>query len=334
VQIMEHLIFGSANSVQQTKDGGYIVVGYTFSYYGDIAQNTTGYDVWVLRLNSKGVLLWEKTYGGTSWDFASHVQQTADDGFIVSGTSYSHDGDVEKNNGASDIWILKLDRLGNKKWAKSYGGESEDFASSVKQTFDGGYIVAGTSISSSGDVGGNNGDYDFWIVKLDKTGDLIWEGNFGKTFYESANSVLQVEDGSYVVAGNTISNEVDVNTNTVDQDPWILKLDINGNLLWEKSYGGKELDSAQSIQQSDNGGYVIAGTTTSFSDDMRQSFRNCLIIKVDKLGTLEWKTIFGTEDPDAIYSIEQTRDGGYTVAGYTDINNDVSDYFVIKVNVD
>jgi len=322
-------------SIQQTTDGGYIVTGNTVSKNDDAAQYKGRYDIWILRLDNKGILQWEKTYGGTNWEYVSNVQQTTDGGFIVAASALSNDRDVGKNNGGYDYWILKLDRSGNIKWSKIYGGENSDVTSFIKQTFDGGYIAAGISASNSGDVGGNNGNFDYWIVKLDRSGSLVWEKNYGGAFYDFASSILQVEDGSYIVAGHSASVEVDPNTSDRGQDPWILKLDKNGNLQWEKRYQGEEYDFANSIQQTNNGGYIIAGTSISTGDGRLENFMyDCLLMKVDKFGTLELKTRFGTKDRDVIYAVEQTRDGSYTLAGFTDFGNYISDYFVVKVNFD
>jgi len=322
----------SAYCVQQTIDGGYIVAGYADSSDGDGSQNARGLDVWVLKLSNIGNLQWEKTYGGTEADVASHIEQTKDGGFIVSASSTSNNGDVEKNNGGSDYWILELDRSGDKIWSKNYGGESFDRTACIKQTFDNGYIVAGYSLSENGDISGNIGSYDYWIVKLNNTGDLVWEKNYGGTSLDFPTSVIQVEDGGYIVAGYTISDDVDVKENNGDYDYWIVKLDRNGNLEWSKNYGGSENDFANSIQQTDNGEYIIAGSTLSLDIDVQgNSIDNFLVIKIDKFGTIKWETTFGTTGSDIAHSINQTNDGDYVVAGWTEFDEENSDFYIVKL---
>lgn len=158
------------------------------------------------------------------------------------------------NDGELDIWIIKLDQSGNLQWDKYFGGSNSEAATSIQQTIDGGYIIGGHSESNDGDVGGNNGFYDYWIIKLDGSGNLFWERNYRGSGYDYANSIQQTSDGGYIVAGQSSGNA------------WIVKLDESGNLVWEQSYDGSNGDVT--IQLTNDGGYVFAGSfyTNPFND--------------------------------------------------------------------
>lgn len=174
--------FDLAHSIQQTSDGGYIVAGESSSNDGDVTGNHGLRDFWIIKLNTTGDIEWQKCFGGSNDDEARSIQQTTDGGYIVAGNSLSDDGDVTENHGGRDFWVVKLDSTGNIEWQKSYGGSNDDGAHFIRQTEDGGYIIAGNSESNDGDVTGNHGEGDFWIVKLvgDGTpiGDMIEKPDF------------------------------------------------------------------------------------------------------------------------------------------------------------
>ena len=154
-------------SIQQTMDGGFIVIGFTKSNDFDVSDNNGESDIWILKLDSFGNIEWKKSYGGSSFDDGYSIQQTTDGGFVVSGRSFSDDFDVSGNNGESDIWILKLDNVGNLEWEKNFGGSLSEEAHSIQQTIDGGFIIAAQSFSDDFDVSGNNGESDIWILKFE-----------------------------------------------------------------------------------------------------------------------------------------------------------------------
>ncbi len=211
-------------SIQQTTDGGYIVAGFSFSNDGDVTGNHGWADYWVVKLTSTGAITWQKCLGGTGGEQASSIQQTADGGYIVAGFSYSTNGDVAGNNGVSDYWVVKLDSGGVIDWQKCLGGTGGEQASSIRQTADGGYVVAGFSSSTNGDVTGNNGGGDYWVVKLDSTGVIDWQKCLGGTASDAASSIQQTIDGGYIVAGQSYSNDGDVTGNHGNEDFWVVKL--------------------------------------------------------------------------------------------------------------
>jgi len=266
-----------AYSVEQTADGGYIVAGWTSSNDGDVTgfHGNNFSDYWVVKLDSNGNLQWQKCLGGTSPDGAYSVEQTADGGYIVAGFTQSADGDITGFHGAVDYWIAKLDNSGNIQWQKCLGGASADWAYSVQQTADSGYIVAGGANSIDGDVTGNHntfGQYpDYWIAKLDISGNLQWQKCLGGTKFDEAHAVEQTADGGYIVAGYTLSNNGDVtghDTIGFYNDYWIIKLNGLGNLQWQKCLGGSDQDYAYSVEQTADGGYIVAGSTLSNNGDV------------------------------------------------------------------
>jgi uncharacterized delta-60 repeat protein len=232
----------SAESVRQTSDGGYVVAGLTGSY------GAGSYDYWVLKLNSDGNIIWQKTYGGSGGDSAGSVRQTSDGGYVVTGTTVSF------GEGSVDYWVLKLNSDGDIVWQKTYGGSGGDSAESVRQTSDGGYIVAGYS-ASFGD-----GSYDFWVLKLNSNGGVVWEKSYGGIENDYSDSLCETPGGGYFVTGTTSS------FGAGSRDFWVLKLDSGGDVVREKTYGGTERDGSNSVGATSDGGYVLAGTTSSFGE--------------------------------------------------------------------
>ncbi|HVX28799.1 MAG TPA: hypothetical protein VHB70_20795, partial [Parafilimonas sp.] len=187
-----------ANSIEQTKDGGYIIAGNTYSKNnGDVTNNHGNSDYWIVKTDAFGNIQWQKSYGGSLNDVANSIQQTTDGGYIVAGYAASNNGDVIGNHGSADYWVLKLDASGNIQWQKSLGGSDFERANIIQQTVDGGYIVAGFSYSNNGDVTGNHGSADYWIVKLDSTGNIEWQKSLGGSAYEEPylHSIQQTTDG-------------------------------------------------------------------------------------------------------------------------------------------
>ena len=257
-----------AQSIQQTTDGGYIVAGMSSSKNGDVTGNHGGWDYWVVKLDASGNIIWQKSLGGTGEDYTFSIQQTSDTGYIVAGYSDFNDGDVTGNHGNGDYWVVKLDANGNIIWQKSLGGSSWDVANCIQPTGDGGYVVAGVSSSNDGDVTGNHGGWDYWVAKLDANGNIIWQKSLGGSGNDEAKSIQQTTDEGYIVAGVSYSNDGDVTGNHGNGDNWVVKLDANGNIIWQKSLGGSGNDVAQSIQQTTDGWYIVAGMSSSNDGDV------------------------------------------------------------------
>jgi uncharacterized delta-60 repeat protein len=274
-----------AYSVQQTVDGGYIVAGYM-----EIIIETTDYDFLVLKLSSTGDIEWRRSYGGSNNDKAYSIRQTGDGGYIVVGQTESFGA------GSGDIWVLKLASDGVIEWQKTYGGSLWDDAHSIQQASDGGYVVAGETQS----FGAGSGD--IWILKLASDGVIEWQKTYGGSLWDDAHSIQQASDGGYVVAGFRSG------------DLLVLKLSSDGTIEWQKTYGGSGSENAQSIQQTNEGGYIVAGDTQSFGAGCGDIW----ILKLASDGIIEWQKTYGGSLWDKAQSIQQTNDGRYIVAGFTD----------------
>ncbi len=340
-----------AKAILQTADGGYIVAGWSSSDNGDASVNYGKYDYWIVKLNSSGILQWQKKIGGASYDGANSIQQTSDGGYIVAGHSASIDGDVTGNHGGGsevkDYWIVKLNDLGTIEWQKSLGGTGSDDAYSVIQTSDGGYIVAGEVYSNDGDVSGNHGNYDYWVAKLNTTGLIQWQKTYGGTSYDGARSIQETTDGGFIIAGNSNSDNGEVTGHhgtTFISDCWVVKIDNAGIIEWQKSLGGTSNDVANSVLQTNDGGYIVAGWTQSTDGDvpLNNGLYDYWLIKLDNTGTIQWQKSFGGTSYDQGNSISKTSSGGYVVAGWSSSNDvDVtghhgltgaSDYWIVNID--
>ena len=283
---------GSGNSVQQTTDGGYIVCGFIRSY------GAGGHDILLIKTDADGNKLWDKTFDFRRHDYGNSVQQTADGGYIICGTSGSYYG-----AGDADVWLIKTDADGNKLWDKIFGGKKYNEGNSVQQTADGGYIICGTT-------GSYYYNSDVWLIKTDADGDKLWEKTFGGTGLNGGNSVQKTTDGGYVVCGYT---ELYGNS---DIDVWLIKTDADGNKLWDKTFGFRKSDYGYSVQQTADGGYIICGYIIS-RWHAKFSISKLLLIKTDTKGNKLWNKAFGSVIGYTHgFSVRQTTDGGYIVCGY------------------
>jgi hypothetical protein len=377
------------SSIEQTTDGGYIVVGSTLSIDGDIVGNHGDFDIWIVKFNSDGSIQWQKALGGTRSDQAASIEETSDGGYILVGTTSSNDGDVSGNSfNTIKAWVVKLSNSGNVQWQQTYG-VSEIYqtktGTTIKQTADGGYIFTGEKLYYSptgylysegwivklNSIGGvqwektfgkqtgsiqqtSDGGYlvsgrtfstysDIWIVKLTNTGDIIWENTYGGTGSDGAGGVEQTIDGGYIIAGSTLSNDGVVTGNHGGSDAWVLKLTDTGAIEWEKTLGGTDDDGSNSIKQTTDGGYIVLGTTGSINGDVTSNngVVDYWVVKLFNSGNIEWQKTIGGTGVDYASNIQQTSDGGYIVAGDTNSNDgDVTgnhgnyDYWIVKLSPD
>lgn len=350
-----------ANDVCQTPDGGYIVAGATSSF------GAGGTDIYLIKVNESGGLVWSKTLGGSDEDTAISIRPTSDGGYILGGMTGSYGA------GAGDAYLVKVDATGNEVWKNTFGGSNHDWANSVQQTSDGGYILAGYTETFGA------GGTDVYLVKADENGDEMWSKTFGGGAYDCAYSVQQTADGGYVPGGFSRSFDppgysdcllikTDEDGNEVwtkvlgvpggyeeaqcmqqtsdggyilagytqrpgaqSVDMYLLKTDENGNKLWDTTFGGSARDEANCVQQTSDGGYVLAGRTESFGagDD------DVYLVKTRSDGTRVWSRTFGGNRREQTYSVRQTFDGGYMVTAYTfSFGAQVSDAYVIKTDGD
>ena len=294
-------------SIQQTGDGGYIVAGETGSF------GARDKDIWILKLSSTGAIEWQRTYGGSEWETDPSIQQTNDRGYIVVGHTESF------GVGGADIWILKLSSAGDIEWQRTYGAGEQEYAPSIQQTSDGGYIVAGHTYSVGVEMWG------YWILKLSPEGDIGWQKTYGWSTFDKPNSIQQTSDGGYIVIGETSS------FGAGSSDIWILKLSSDGDIEWQKTYGGTSYDEALSIQQTNDGGYIVAGSTDSFGAGSSDVW----ILKLTSSGDIGWQKTYGGSGSDSASSIQQTSDGGYIVTGYIiSWGAGSRDFWVLKLSSD
>jgi len=279
-----------AYSIQETSDGGYIAAGYTDSFG---LGNT---DIWVLKLTSKGDIEWQHTFGGSGDDWANSVQQTSDGGYIIGGSSDSF------GNGEVDFWVIKISSLGNFEWQDIYTPFVNSYLRSIKETSDGGYITVGHIFPSL------NNSVDLLILKLDSIGRIEWQRYYGGSQNDWANVIQETGDGGYFVAGYTES------FGAGNLDFWVLKLTSIGAIDWEKAYGRSGDDWANSAQQTSDGGFIVAGTSDSFGAGLSDFW----LLKLSSSGNIEWQKTYGDTGGEGAFSIQQTDDDGYVVAGTTD----------------
>jgi hypothetical protein len=274
-------------SVQQTSDGGYIVAGYTFSFGAGSS------DFWLIKTDASGIEEWSQTYGGSALDWAYSVQETEDEGYIITGSTQSYGA------GSHDVWLIKTDRSGIVEWSRTFGGSEFDHGNSVLQTTDGGYLVAGVTLSYGA------GSYDVWLIKTDASGTEEWNYTFGGTGDEQGNSVQLTADGGYIIVGHTTSYGAG------EYDVYLVKTDASGIEEWNQTYGGIYFDIGEDVWQTSDGGYILTGETESFG----AGWYDVYLIKTDASGDTMWTRFYGGGDDDFGYSIQQATDGGYITAG-------------------
>ena len=316
-----------ALSARQTGDGGYIVAGQSWSF------NPLFSNAWIIKLDANGNTQWQKRYGGSLNDVSYSIEQTQDGGYIMAGETNavlpflglfwavkinangevqwqktynqgwahsiqqtSEGGYVATGMNMGKPWIVKLDANGSIQWQKKYAGILGDMAQSVQQTSEGGYIVAGMM---KGEV---------WVLKLNSAGQTQWQKTYGNSSVDASFSIQQTQEGGYILASVSLTFGAGLT------DIWIVKLDPNGEIEWQKTYGGSGLDLAHAIQQTQDGGYVVAGWTGSFGAGDKDAW----VLKLDATGEIEWQKTYGGSGFELAHSIEQTQDGGYVVAGWTD----------------
>ncbi|MBK7389201.1 MAG: T9SS type A sorting domain-containing protein [Bacteroidetes bacterium] len=281
-------------AVQETTDGGYIIGG-----------TNEGPDMYLVRVDFNGDLIWSKSYGGTGYDFGNSVRQTTDGGFIIVGRTTSF------GSGNNDVYAVKTDVNGDTLWSKTYGGIGDDEGYSVYQTTDGGYIIAGRTNSF--------GTYDVFLIRTDISGNSLWTKTYGGSLGDKGSLVQQTSDGGYVIVGETSSFGTGAN------DVYLIKVDSIGNINWSRTYGEAFDERGYSVQQTLDGGYIIVGET--------QNGSSVYLVKTEANGNALWSKIYGTVDDDNGYSVQQTSDGGYIIGGtIISFGAPHSEAYLIKTN--
>ena len=205
-------------------DTGFILAGSSDSDDVDISASNGQYDFWVISISNSGALIWEKSFGGSEIDEARAIVASDDGNFMVVGDTRSNDVDISENLGGADLWVLKINPMGDMLWEKTIGGSSFDVGRSIKRLSDGGFLISGSSRSSDGDVNTNQGQNDAWVLKINSMGDLEWENAIGGTSIDFANDAIALNDGSIIAVGETTSNDGDIDLNQGFSDLLIIKL--------------------------------------------------------------------------------------------------------------
>ncbi len=307
--------------IKKTTDNGYILVGTTNSYDGDVCGYHGLYsgDIWVLKLTNNGKIQWQNAYGGTKPDYANDIIQTNDGGYIIAGRTISDDGDVSLAHLYNyDAWIVKLKNNGTIEWQKTLGGTKAENALSILQTADGGYIFVGSTNSGDGDVSGYHVSAtderpDMWLVKLNNAGSIEWQKAMGTDEYDGGTSIAATNDGGYIIAGGTKSL-------LYSYDGWLVKVDATGNVQWQTKPGSSaEQESFSFVRQTYDGGFIAGGVAySSFPiTGGNHGQEDIWITKFSSTGALTWQKWFGGSSYEGLGSIIQTADSGYLLAGDT-----------------
>lgn len=280
--------------VLEAPDGGYVIAGQTASY--GLADPSQGfYDAWLLKVDRDGEMLWSKTFGGSRDDVAYALCQSPDGGYVFAGRTNS------TGSGGYDVWVTKVDAIGALVWSKTFGGGGNDSARSVSPASDGGYILAGHTRSYGA------GDADIWLVKLGENGDKQWDRTFGGAGADYGESVIQAGDGGYIITGATFSYGAG------SADAWLIKVSADGDMLWDRTFGGNGFDSGYDVRPTPDGGYAIAGSTRSYG----AGGSDIWLIKTDAGGNRLWSQTFGGPGWDEGTSLYVNPTGAYAIAGET-----------------
>jgi hypothetical protein len=275
------------SSVQQTTDGGFIVVGNTY------LNGAHDKDIYIIKTTAQGNTVWEKTYGGAYHDLGVSVQEDNDGCYLIAGNTCSFGA------GRTDVYLIKVDVNGDTLWTKTYGGTGDDMGYSIEKTNDGGYIIAGAT--SSMGLGIPN-FLNVYLIKINKNGDTLWTRTYGGVYPDIGRSVQQISDGGYIIAGYK------KDPFPGDWDVYVIKTDESGDTLWTKTYGGTGNDQALSVQETSDSGYIFVGSTSSH--EMREP--HFYIIKADVNGDTLWTKEHAS---GKAYSVQQTSDGEYIIVG-------------------
>ena len=331
-----------------SNDNNMVIFGSSKSADGDVSSNAGSNDFWIAKISNSGAIIWEKSLGYNGSDNGYSVIQTIDNGYLLLGVLDVTASDGEGNNRISsyrhaggDYWAVKLDSNGILEWSRYFGGNFTDTSYAACQTQGGDYIIIGSSDSNDIDISNNKGTYDFWIIKISSEGNLIWEKSYGGSEIDEALDITPTTDGNFIVCGNTRSNNIDVSSNNGAADIWILKITPNGEILWEKTYGGNSFEAAKSVHQTTDNGFIIAGNSRSNNNDLTENNgqNDAWIFKINQDGILQWQTSIGGSNIDLLMDSTQLQDGSIVAVGNTsssdlDIseNKGFTDLLLIRLN--
>lgn len=334
------------NDILQTNDGGYAILGYSTSSDQDVPGNAGSQDFWMVKLDANGAISWSKTFGYLGADSGTSLLQTADNSYLITGildvTASGGQGNSRNSqrHAGGDIWAIKLSENGDLQWSKYFGGSFTDAPFGVVETEDQNFIIAGSSDSADVDISKNNGSYDFWVLKITSEGSLLWERSFGGSEIDEGRAITSTNDGNFIIVGDTRSTDKDVSNNHGAADVWIIKMNTDGNLIWEKTIGGSSFDVARSVTKTQDNGFIISGSSRSLDDGFTNQGQNdALLLKIDSEGNLIWKQTIGGSEIDFFYDAVQLNNTTLIAVGETNSSNGdltenkgFSDALIIKTN--
>ena len=342
-----------AHAVIQTQDGGFAVIGNTKSLDGDLTDKIyEGSDLWLLKFNAEAELQWTKTYGGSRDDRGHSLVQTTDGGYMLLGYSQSSDGIGSNNEGQHDNWIIRVDEQGTFMWERSFGYSGHDHAYNIIETSDGGFLFNGFLDVTASNGAGNrvddksssrHGVGEFWCHKIDAQGAIEWRNYFGGTSNDRSYDSVELENGNFVLVGTSESTDVDVTDPRGSYDIWVVTVDTEGNLLWEKSLGGTQADGANAVLEVENGNIVVFGNSFSSDGDIGYSkgSSDFWITTLDSKGKLLSESSFGGSGFDLGRAITKGSGGFLWAAGYSrskdgDVsqNSGENDMLILRITPD
>ena len=275
-----------AYCVKKTADNGFLLGGSldvsASGGQGNLKSMHAGGDFWLIKIDENGTQLWSRYFGGLFTDTLFDIEETDNGDFILIGSSDSSDTDISNNIGDYDFWVVKVDKNGTKIWEKNFGGTQADEAFSIVKTNENQFLITGNSRSSDVNLTENIGSSDIWLIKINDDGDLIWQKSFGGSNFEVANKIIKANQGGFYITGSSRSVDFDVSKNEGNKDIWIVKINDVGNLIWQKSIGGSDLEEANSVIETINNGIVIVGESWSADEEIPENkgFSDVVIIKL------------------------------------------------------
>ena len=357
-------IGGSLNdygtSIISTVDGNYVVAGYSGSNDGDMPRNVGLHDFFISKMDNEGNTLWSKNYGFISHDHAHKIIQTSDGGYFVAGfadydgiigtvgTGNHGEGHSLKNansaaakHGVGEFFGIKLDANGNFKWYRYFGGTQNDRVNDIVEANDGGLLMVGYSESTDFDITNNKGGYDYWVIKLEQDGHLHWKENYGGSGIDQAFSITKTNNNSYLIAGRSNSQDGQISKNLGNFDAWIIHINDHGHLLWEKSFGTTQFDTAAMIKKVTNGNFVVAGNTRGIANGNENKGENDYwLFEIDNRPntTIHWQKTYGGQKIDSAIDFIEVNPSEFVIAGESqsntfDVNTNkgLNDLWLIKV---